>query len=98
MKRSAAVAELKAHLSRYLGLVKTGEEIVVTERGVPVARLVPVDDTVAPDLERMRALEQKGLLRVGWRKLPRDFWKLPRPRDPEGLVRKALARERDEGW
>jgi prevent-host-death family protein len=42
MKNTAAVAELKAQLSRYLSRVKAGEEILVTERGTPVARLVPV--------------------------------------------------------
>jgi prevent-host-death family protein len=37
------VRDLKNHLSRYLELVRTGEEIVVTDRGKPVARLTPVD-------------------------------------------------------
>lgn len=36
------VRELKASLSRYLGRVREGESIVVTDRGRPVARLVPV--------------------------------------------------------
>ena len=35
------VRDLKASLSRYLGLVKSGETIVVTERGRPIARIVP---------------------------------------------------------
>lgn len=34
--------ELKASLSRYLGKVKEGGTIVVTERGRPIARIVPV--------------------------------------------------------
>ena len=42
MIKTAAVAELKAHLSRLLRRVKAGDEILVTERGVPVARIVPV--------------------------------------------------------
>jgi prevent-host-death family protein len=36
------VRDLKASLSRYLGRVRAGETIVVTDRGRPVARLVPV--------------------------------------------------------
>jgi prevent-host-death family protein len=36
------VRELKASLSRYLARVREGETIVVTDRGRPVARLVPV--------------------------------------------------------
>ena len=41
--KTAAVAELKANLSKYLGQVKAGEHVLVTERGVPVAKLVPVE-------------------------------------------------------
>lgn len=36
------VRELKQQLSRYLDLVSAGEEIIVTDRGRPKARLVPV--------------------------------------------------------
>lgn len=37
------VRELKDHLSRYLGRVRRGEEVVVTERGRPIARLSSID-------------------------------------------------------
>jgi prevent-host-death family protein len=39
------VRELKNGLSRYLKRVKGGEEIVVTERGRSVARIVPAKAT-----------------------------------------------------
>ncbi len=97
MKKTAAVAELKAQLSRYLSRVKAGEEILVTERGAPVARLVPVG-TGAEDHEHLRDLERQGLIRLGSGKLPKDFWKLPRGRDPRALIRKAVAEERETGW
>lgn len=35
------VRELRSHLSRYLDRVKRGEELTITERGVPIARIVP---------------------------------------------------------
>ena len=35
------VRELRANLSRWLEKVKEGEVIVVTERGEPIARIVP---------------------------------------------------------
>ena len=38
----AAVSELKAKLARYLRLVKSGEEIEIQERGIPVAILSSV--------------------------------------------------------
>ncbi len=95
--KSAAIAELKAHLSLYLSRVKAGEEILVTERSVPIARLVPVDP-VTGELESLRDLERQGLIRLGKARLPKDFWKLPRGRDPKAVVRKAVADEREEGW
>jgi len=37
------VHEAKTHLSRLLQRVATGEEIVITRDGTPVARLMPVE-------------------------------------------------------
>lgn len=39
--RSVNVAELKNRLSRYLGFAKAGEEIIIRDRNLPVAKLVP---------------------------------------------------------
>lgn len=36
--RSAAISRLKASLSEYIDVVKAGEELLVTDRGKPVAR------------------------------------------------------------
>ena len=94
--QTATVVRLKTELSRYLRLVKGGDEIVVTERGVAVARLVPIAKG-SRDLESLRDLERQGLIRLGSGRLPRDFWKLPRPRDPRGAVLKALLEERAAG-
>jgi prevent-host-death family protein len=37
------VRELKNSLSRYLARVQAGEAVVVTDRGRPIARIVPAD-------------------------------------------------------
>jgi prevent-host-death family protein len=39
--RSVNVAELKNRLSKYLTFAKGGEEIVIRDRNLPVAKLVP---------------------------------------------------------
>lgn len=39
---SAGIREVKKSLSRYIRMVKRGETITITERGVPVAKLSPV--------------------------------------------------------
>lgn len=36
------IRELRDHLSRYLDLVQDGEELVVTDRGKAVARVLPM--------------------------------------------------------
>jgi prevent-host-death family protein len=36
------VRELRNHLSRYLDLVRDGNELIVTDRGHAIARVVPV--------------------------------------------------------
>ena len=40
---NVGIRELKAKLSEYLGRVADGEAVVATDRGRPVARLVPYD-------------------------------------------------------
>ncbi len=52
-----AVSELRANLKTYVDRARSGERVVVTERGVPVARLVPVD---AEGL--IERLEREGVL------------------------------------
>ena len=37
------LAETKAHLSYLLDQVEAGEEVVITRRGQPVARILPVE-------------------------------------------------------
>jgi prevent-host-death family protein len=41
----AGVRDLRDHLSSYLARVRAGEELTVTDRGRPIARLVPVGGT-----------------------------------------------------
>ncbi len=48
-----AVTELRAQLSTWLDRARAGEEVVITERGIPVARLTGVDS--ASLIERLTA-------------------------------------------
>ncbi|MDO8586533.1 MAG: type II toxin-antitoxin system prevent-host-death family antitoxin [Armatimonadota bacterium] len=62
--RTAAIAKLKAGLSGYLESVKAGEQVVITDRGRPVALIVPIDPNITGD-ERRAELIAKGLVRPG---------------------------------
>ncbi len=59
---AVSVSELKANLSRYLREVRRGGELQVTDRGTPVARLVPPAE---PEDEHLGRLIKLGVLRAG---------------------------------
>ena len=44
-----AVSDLRAHLSEWLDRARSGEDVVVTDRGTPVARLVGVSSATTLD-------------------------------------------------
>ena len=92
----ASISTLKSKLSDYLKLVRKGEEVLITDRGLPVARIVPLDSTEWMKTH-VRELVERGLAKPPTGKLPKDFWKRPRPADPEGLGVQALLEERREG-
>ena len=49
--RSVNVAELKNQLSKYLTFAKGGEEVVIRDRNLPVAKLVPFSSEGADEQE-----------------------------------------------
>ena len=93
---NVGIAELMAKLSHYLTQVRAGQEVVVTDRGRPVARLVPYDTGRKrdPDIER---LARAGLIRLGRGEFPKELLEASPVADPEGKVRQALLEEREEG-
>lgn len=52
-----AISELRANLKSYVDRAQAGERVVVTERGVPVARLGPAEEESLLD-----RLERDGVL------------------------------------
>lgn len=95
--KSATISRLKASLSEYLVKVRAGEELIVTDRGVPVAKIVPLNRTGLTIPPHLLALERQGAARIGTGKLPDGFLDRPCPTDPEGRVLGALLEEREEG-
>ena len=59
------IRDLKARLSEYLRLVKTGQTITITDHGHPVGQLVPAPKTGGQTLEeRIKILQEAGM--VAW--------------------------------
>ncbi len=95
--KTTPVSELKATLSEQLARVKAGEEVVVTERGRPIAKIVPLSSETMGLSAHMSELARNGLIRLGTGKFSKDTWKLPRPVDKRGEALKALLDEREQG-
>ncbi len=65
--RTATVRDLRNHYTSLLRWIAAGEEVVITQKGVPVARLVPppaeapsrVNWADSPEVKRKRQLESQ---------------------------------------
>ena len=80
------IRELRADLSRWVQRVRSGENVVVTDRGKPVARLVPVDGE-----RKIDQLIREGVVIPAPRK-----WRgpLPKPIEVTGSVSELVLEDR----
>lgn len=74
-----AVTDLRAHLSEWLNRARAGDEVVITDRGVPVARLTGLTTTTI--LDRLTAEGTIGQPASSRRPTASDRSR-PRPRRP----------------
>lgn len=73
------VAAFRAELRKWLDLVQSGEEVVVTERGVPIARLSSVRE-----MDYLEQLTREGLLSRPM--MPKQKWSGRRAIPVDGSV------------
>jgi hypothetical protein len=57
----------------------------------------PKPDKECEERERLKRLEREGKIKLGTGKIPEEFWKLPRPEDPEGLAVRYRIEDRKQG-
>jgi len=58
--RAISLAQAKAHLSELLNTVESGEEVVITRHGRPVARVLPAGSHKQPiPLQRLAELRRE---------------------------------------
>ncbi|HEX6308458.1 MAG TPA: type II toxin-antitoxin system prevent-host-death family antitoxin [Longimicrobiales bacterium] len=94
--RQASIAEFKARLSEYVAAARRGEEVIITDRGRPVARLSGLSADRKLDA-RIADLVRAGLIRPPQRALSPGFRSAARPADPDGRALAALIAEREDG-
>lgn len=89
------IRDAKIHLSKFLRIVKNGGEVVITERGKPVGKIVPYKPADLPLSERLKNLEGKGLVAPVFRKrVTKIHPPIPLPDD---IAQTYLAEDRDHG-
>ena len=93
---TVSISELKAKLSQYIDAVRSGHEVIVTDRGTPVARLSGVPGARRADA-RLKDLIRTGRIRPPLRRGRLDFDRHDLPVDPESRALQALLEERRGG-
>jgi prevent-host-death family protein len=93
--RSVNIAALKNGLSRYLNEVREGEELLIRDRNIPIAKIVPLPQSGEPEAKEL-ALAAAGKLRLPDASLPTSFWSMPAPRVSLKRAVAAVRAERDE--
>jgi prevent-host-death family protein len=95
--KTANIAELKNGLSAYLAEVKRGGQVLVSERNVPFAKIVPIDYTDDYDAEELELIA-KGLMSPprSREKMPDSFWEEDLPFVPGNRAIEVLLEERYE--
>ena len=100
--KTVQIGELKNKLSGYLREVRKGEEIIVRDRELPVAKIIPyVPESIE---EQERILIATGAMRPAKNppedreKFIKEFLAGPRPRVPGRAAIQAILDEREEGW
>lgn len=90
--RSVNISDLKAQLSAHIQFVRDGEEVMVCDRGKPVARIVPC---LVQDLsEQERRLVARGVLIPPLKKRRGVAWPEPPGNVSDEIMEKIWREER----
>ena len=94
--RTTNIAELKNNLSNFLADVKLGEEILISDRNKPFAKIIPLHNSSDFSAEEL-ALAAAGILRLPEEsEVSESFLKETRPDLKAETAIKAVLDERDE--
>jgi prevent-host-death family protein len=91
---SIGIRDAKMHLSKYLKMVQKGTEVIITDRGRPVGKIVPIQNKDLSLEERVKALEDQGLIE---KQSTKHMQKIPSPIPvPDDITQKFLQEDRDD--
>lgn len=92
-KNYIGIREARINLSRLIRDVRSGMEIIITDRGNPVARLIPVGTSSLSVAERIRNYESCGLIESRPKKETPDALPVELP---EGYFKRSIREERQD--
>ena len=92
---NTGIREAKIHLSKLLKHVKNGNEVILTDRGRPVGKIVPIKISESPLNERIQRLEDQGLIMSPYKNY---LQKTPQPIPvANNIAQKFLNEDRNDG-
>ena len=97
--KTVNIGELKNHLSAYLQYVRNGEEVVIRDRNVAVARILPIRESDQPsDREaEIAAMVASGALKLAEKPMDwEEFWARPRPDISHDVAVQAVSESRGD--
>jgi len=92
--RTTGIRNLKDNLSRYIAQAAAGERVVITDRGRPVAELVPPAKAPA-NRSRYEELVASGVIRPAL-ETGDPLAGMPRLKLPKGTAARLINEDRDE--
>ncbi len=92
VKISVGVREAKVNLSKLIKDIQCGKEIIITDRGNPVACLTPIKEETLSIKQRIIKLEKAGLIEPEKKKIKNLPPPLPLPDEKAQLI---LREDRD---
>lgn len=88
------IRDAKVNLSKLVKLVQDGNEVLLTDRGRPVGKIVPVLIETLTLSERLRRLEERGIIE---HRHGKQIKKVPSPLPlEEGIAQKFLQEDRSD--
>jgi prevent-host-death family protein len=90
---SVGIRDAKLHFSKLLKRVQQGEEVLLNDRGRPIAKIIPVKTDALGLMDRIMLLEERGIIGPVSQKTRK---KLPAPLPiPDALAQRFLEEDRN---
>jgi prevent-host-death family protein len=71
--KNVGIKNLKNQLSQYLSYVKRGEDVLISERGRIIARIIQENPKVSSIKQDLLPLVRQGLIKFPVNKIEKDF-------------------------